>query len=87
MHLDLICLFFLSDCSLIIAMLNNSLGLQKYAPVGGGWGGKDEEVGNGQPEGLGTAAKEDSRLPGPGDGICSGPLLLWLYPPKDGMTV
>ena len=61
MHLDLICLLFLSDCSLIIAMLKQLTRSPKICSSRWGWGGKDEEVGNGQPEGLGTATKEDSR--------------------------
>ena len=61
MHLDLICLLFLSDCSLIIAMLKQLARSPKICSSRWGWGGKDEEVGNRQPEGLGTAAKEDSR--------------------------
>ena len=74
MHLDLICLLFLRDCSLIIAMLKQLTRSPKTFSIRCGWGGKDEEVENGQPEGLGTAAKEGSRAAGPG-----GWQLFWAF--------
>lgn len=87
MHLDLICLLFLSDCSLIIAMLKQLTGSPKIYSSRWGWGGKDEEVENGQPGGFWAAAKEGYRAARAGGWHCPGPFILMALPPKDGMTV
>lgn len=80
MHLDLICLLFLSDCSLIIAMLKQLAGSPKIYSSRWGWGGKDEEVENGQPGGFRAAAKEGYRAARAGGWHCSGPFILMALP-------
>lgn len=81
MHLDLICLLFLSDCSLIIAMLKQLARSPKI--ISRRWG-KDEDVKNRQPGRLGYSWLRRSvpvRLRG-GNGICPGPFILMALPSK-----